>query len=539
MSRVILIAWDGADWRILDPLLEQGALPNLQALIDRGQRDVLRSTVPTHSWSAWPSFLTGVDPVDHGVYDILEAVPGTHKQYPVTYKSIKARTFLDDLTAAKKKQLLLDVPLTFPPPAIEGTLAAGGVLPKNRQFTMPADLPEQLQKAGLEWPINGMSWTTYHNKPDAYLDEAFEVTGKRIKASEWLMDNTDWDLMASVWVSIDRTQHCLSNYVAPDHPDYMENKDTRIGKKVADIFRQTDDAIGSFVSRAREDDIIMFISDHGFQSCTRAVNMDRMLHDMGYLDFSASNAVFGPMQWGPVRKVARKVYDTLGLHGKVALPQSVNWTKTKAYTTIRSTGEGVSINLAGRDIDGIVDPGDFDKVRDELMDRLGSYVDPTTGKSPVKSIAKREEVFPEGKFASQAPDIMMVPNEGYSLTHAKSAIEDADWVSGDHRMEGVIVAVGPHVKPFERTPALIDMAPTLVAALDAPAAVRPTGRVLHEIVGAAELTEREAAAGDDGSTAAGPAIPGMTIPGMGGESAVNETEADEMEEHLRGLGYIE
>jgi predicted AlkP superfamily phosphohydrolase/phosphomutase len=478
--------------------------------------------------------------VDHGVYDILETVPGTHKQYPVTYKSIKARTFLDDLTAAKKKQLLLDVPLTFPPPAIQGTLAAGGVLPKNRQFTMPADLPEQLQKAGLEWPINGMSWTTYHNKPDAYLDEAFEVTGKRIKASEWLMDNTDWDLMASVWVSIDRTQHCLSNYVAPDHPDYLENKDTRIGKKVADIFRQTDDAIGSFVSRAREDDIILFISDHGFQSCTRAVNMDRMLHEMGYLDFSASNAVFGPMQWGPVRKVARKVYDTLGLHGKVALPQSVNWSKTRAYTTIRSTGEGVSINLAGRDIDGIVDPGDYDKVRDELMDRLGSYVDPKTGKSPVKSIARREDVFPSGKFAETAPDIMMVPNEGYSLTHAKSAIEDADWVSGDHRMEGVIVAVGPQVKPFSQTPALIDMAPTLVAALDAPTAVKPTGRVLTEIVGGeGALVEREVAEGDEGSTAAGPAIPGMTIPGMGGESAVNETEADEMEEHLRGLGYIE
>ena len=104
MSRVLLIAWDGADWRILDPLLEQGALPNLQALIDRGQKDVLRSTVPTHSWAAWPSFLTGVDPVDHGVYDILETVPGTHKQYPVTYKSIKARTFLDDLTAAGKNQ---------------------------------------------------------------------------------------------------------------------------------------------------------------------------------------------------------------------------------------------------------------------------------------------------------------------------------------------------------------------------------------------------------------------------------------------------
>ena len=145
MSRVILIAWDGADWRILDPLLEQGALPNLQALIDRGQKDVLRSTVPTHSWSAWPSFLTGVDPVDHGVYDILETVPGTHKQYPVTYKSIKARTFLDDLTAANKNMLLLDVPLTFPAPQpLAGNLLAGGVLPKNRTFTSPTDLPETL-----------------------------------------------------------------------------------------------------------------------------------------------------------------------------------------------------------------------------------------------------------------------------------------------------------------------------------------------------------------------------------------------------------
>jgi hypothetical protein len=120
----------------------------------------------------------------------------------------------------------------------------------------------------------------------------------------------------------------------------------------------------------------------------------------------------------------------------------------------------------------------------------------------------------------------MVPNEGYSLTHAKSALEDADWVSGDHRIEGTIVAVGPDVKPFESPPALIDMAPTLVAALGAPTAVEPTGRVLHELLGGdAKLVSREAS---------------DVIPGMGAnESAVTDNEADEMEEHLRGLGYIE
>jgi predicted AlkP superfamily phosphohydrolase/phosphomutase len=92
--------------------------------------------------------------------------------------------------------------------------------------------------------------------------------------------------------------------------------------------------------------------------------MDHLLKRLGFLEFSASNVVFGPMQWGPVRKIARKAYDVLGLHGKVSLPQSVNWQKSKAYTTIRSTGEGVSINLAGREPDGIVDPADFETVRD-------------------------------------------------------------------------------------------------------------------------------------------------------------------------------
>jgi predicted AlkP superfamily phosphohydrolase/phosphomutase len=401
------------------------------------------------------------------------------------------------------------------------------VLPKGRTFSQPADLPEQLEKAGVPWPINGMSWTTYRNKPDAYLAEALDITGKRIRGTEWMMDNSDWDLMASVWVSVDRTQHALSNYVAPDHPDTARNAKTAIGAKVRDVYKQLDDAIGSFVSRTRPEDLILFISDHGFQSVTRTIHMDRLLQKFGFLEFSASNMVFGPMQWGPVRKIARKAYDVLGLHGKVSLPQSVNWSKTRAFTTIRSTGEGVSINLAGREPDGIVDPADFEKVRDQMMDALGSFIDPKTGHKPVKTIYKREEIF-KGRYAETAPDILLEPAERYSLTHAKTALEDADWISGDHRIEGVIVAAGPNVKPFEQPPLLIDLAPTILAALGAPASIEHTGRVLHEVVGSeAKVSRGESAA----------AIPGM--PSGDGESNVTDTEADEMEEHLRGLGYLE
>src|SRR6266508_4279174 len=163
MPRVLLIGWDGADWRILDPLLERRELPNLQGLI------------------------------------------------------------------------------------------AEGVLPKGRPFTHPAGLEQDLTNAGMPWQINGMSWTTYRNRPEPYLDEAFDITSKRIKAAEWMMDNTDWDLFASVWVSVDRTQDCLSNYVGPDHPDYASLSRTLLAAKVRDVYKQLDDAIGSFVSRTRDD----------------------------------------------------------------------------------------------------------------------------------------------------------------------------------------------------------------------------------------------------------------------------------------------
>ena len=119
----------------------------------------------------------------------------------------------------------------------------------------------------------------------------------------------------------------------------------------------------------------------------------------------------------------------------------------------------------------------------------------------------------------------MGPNEGYSLTHAKSAIEDADWVSGDHRMEGAIVAAGPAVTPFETTPTLIDMAPTMLAALDAPAGgqARPA-RCCSKSSARRRRARSEAVAGARRGSR---------------EAEVSDTEADEMEEHLRGLGYLE
>jgi predicted AlkP superfamily phosphohydrolase/phosphomutase len=88
-NRVLIVGWDGADWEILDPLLAAGELPNLAALIERGRKGVSRSCLPSHSWAAWPTFLTGCDPAGHGVFDILEYRPGVHEV--VAHAGLRAR----------------------------------------------------------------------------------------------------------------------------------------------------------------------------------------------------------------------------------------------------------------------------------------------------------------------------------------------------------------------------------------------------------------------------------------------------------------
>jgi predicted AlkP superfamily phosphohydrolase/phosphomutase len=232
------------------------------------------------------------------------------------------------------------------------------------------------------------------------------------------------------------------------------------------------------------------------------------------------------MQWGPTRSLARRVYDLLGLHGKVRIPSAVNWASTRAYTSVHSTGEGISLNLAGREPGGIVDPGAYESVRDEVAERVAAFMDPRTGKRPVARVWRREEVF-KGKHADDAPDLLLQAGRLYSLTHASSAVEPADWLSGDHRVDGVFAAAGPAVDrgAFPDVASLVDVAPTVLAAVGVAPSVDHAGSALRSVVGRDLAAATTGRAGDRATSA---------------ESAgIAEGEVEEVEEHLRGLGYLE
>jgi predicted AlkP superfamily phosphohydrolase/phosphomutase len=434
------VGWDGADWEILDPMLKAGELPTLSALLDRGTRGISRSSLPSHSWAAWPTFLTGRDPAGHGVFDVLEYRPGATRRLPVSSRSILAPTWPERLSAAGKRTLLVNVPLTYPPPAIEGVAIAGGVIPPGSVFSHP---PEAGRR--LDWPINGGSWTTFRGRPLDLVADLEKLTTRRAAAMRTLLDEEPWDVAALVFVSPDRLQHCLLEYVHPGHPAFGEASASPVAGRVRDVYRLLDRELGSLVERTDEDDLVILMSDHGHQPCTRAISMNKVLEHLGFLRFGRGSVVVNLLAWGRVRALARVVYDRLRLHGRVAVPTApIDWARTRAYTSVVSTGEGVSVNLAGREPEGVVARADYERVRDEVAGALLDFADPETGDRPIAKILRKEEVL-SGPYLDRAPDLLLQAAPLFSLTHARQLVEEADWLSGDHREEGIYVMAGPGI----------------------------------------------------------------------------------------------
>src|SRR5579872_1201260 len=68
-TKVFIVSLDGATFSVLRPLAEQGYLPNLSRMMQRGLSAELESVVPPVTAPAWTSFMTGKNPSKHGIFD--------------------------------------------------------------------------------------------------------------------------------------------------------------------------------------------------------------------------------------------------------------------------------------------------------------------------------------------------------------------------------------------------------------------------------------------------------------------------------------
>ncbi len=140
MATGVVIGLDGAAWHLLEPIFQQGAMPRLQALRERGAWGTLRSTVPTYTPPAWTSAATGVNPGRHGIYGFIEG-HAQDAQELVHSGKIKAPTIWEIANAQGARAGIYNLPLTYPPRKLDGWMVSGMMTPgygeQQRGFVFP------------------------------------------------------------------------------------------------------------------------------------------------------------------------------------------------------------------------------------------------------------------------------------------------------------------------------------------------------------------------------------------------------------------
>jgi predicted AlkP superfamily phosphohydrolase/phosphomutase len=518
-ERLLIVGWDGADWDIIDDLIARGNLPHVADMLQAGARGTLVSTIPINSWAAWPTFLTGMSPAGHGVFDFIERRPSKRgKRLPVFSTSIRARTFLEWLSEAGHEVRAGNIPVTFPPFPVNGRLISGGAIPPGAAFIYPSEWGEELADRA-PFPINGMEWTRFKTDPEALIEEARRFVQQRTQSFEVLLEG-DWSVAVCVFVATDRLQHPLGDHLIPSHPDYARRVDTQIAEDLRGFYQLLDKSLGRLREVAGPSATTLLVSDHGFEPVDRAYNLNAVLARQGFatpgLATGATSSLYRSFLW---RKLSHTRMGQL-IRRTVRTPSSMNWRKTLAYQS--ASGEGVSVNLKGREPEGVVERKDFERVREEVREGLLAFEDRDLGK-PIGAVLRSEEFF-TGAHANLAPDLLALPNPLWVPDHTDQAAARLDWPTADHRRAGILIAVGSRVTPGglgERQ--LRDIAPTVLAACGVPFSGME-GHVIEEIAG-----------GDAVSDGRGEP-PGTRHPEP---EEISAEDAEKITEHLRSLGYVE
>lgn len=298
----------------------------------------------------------------------------------------------------------------------------------------------------------------------AFLRQCDTVMAERESMLEYELDRFREGLLYCLFDTPDRVQHMFWRFQEPDHPanagrDGMPEMESVID----DHYRRCDELVGRVVERADEETLLVVLSDHGFTSFQRGFHANTWLLDNGYL------ALQPGLEPGP------SAGDLLS---------GIDWSRTTAY----AVGLGsVYLNVAGREADGTVNPADTDRVGKEIAGRLRGLADPGRGAVAVRDVKTRRQIW-RGPHASESPDLLLLFGEGYRVSWetglggvGRGWFEDnvRKW-SGDHiidppRIPGVLFMN----RPFRmETPALLDLAPTILDALGVPAGEHMEGTSL-------------------------------------------------------------
>jgi predicted AlkP superfamily phosphohydrolase/phosphomutase len=277
----------------------------------------------------------------------------------------------------------------------------------------------------------------------AFLKQTYDIDREREAMFFAALDRLRQGALVCVFDATDRIQHMFWRDIDKGHPAGRGRERAPHRDAIRELYRHNDALVGRVRERMGEGDVLMVISDHGFSSFRRGVNLNQWLLREGYLALKP------------------------GADGSAEWLRDVDWWRTRAYVLGLT---GLFLNIEGREGRGIVDPGaEAAALKAELIKKLGGLRDEERSAIGITEAFDTAALY-SGPYLENAPDLLIGYNAGYRISWdaasgvvAGAVFEDnlKPW-SGDHCIDPRLV---PGVffcnrKTKTAEPALIDIAPT-------------------------------------------------------------------------------
>jgi predicted AlkP superfamily phosphohydrolase/phosphomutase len=305
------------------------------------------------------------------------------------------------------------------------------------------------------------------------------------------------------------------------------------------------------LEQAGPDTLVVVMSDHGFGPVHSFFLINNWLAKIGLLKFKSQpwtalkrllfRLGYTPLQMFRLVKalglasLRRKVrfQQQAGLVNRLFLSfDDVDWNRTLAFS-IGSFGQ-VYINLTGVRPQGIVQPGQaYEDLKEAIARQALALRDPSSGQPLVERVYRREEIY-RGPYLARTPDLIVQPRgwEYMAFGHAdfgsNKLVEPITGLSGHHRPDGLLIVAGPGIRSGTQLEgaSILDLAPTILHALNVPVPQDLDGRVLTEAFAAASPLARPVAYSQADIYKEGASEPDLS-----------DEEMEDVQDKLRGWGY--
>lgn len=351
-------------------------LPNIKKLLSESIYGPMKSSIPAITIPAWMCMATGKTPGELGLYGFRHRKKNDYKDIWIAHSlTVKEKTVWDYLGENGYRSIAIGIPPSYPPRKINGIMVGCFITPDSSvNYTYPQNVKNEIERVVGDYIFDVLF---RKDERDEVKEKIWEMTEKRFELIRHFIQTQEWDLFWFVEIGLDRIHHAFWKYFDENH--HLHEPNSRYKNVIPDYYRLLDRELGKTLKMLDEDTAVMIVSDHGIKAMKGCFAVNQWMIDEGLLKAEYGNGV--------------RKFEQL----------NVKWDETIAWSWGGYYAR-VFLNVKGREKRGVVRLSEYEKIRDEIAERIKSIRGPN-GEKWRTEVYYPEELYPVAK--GDKPDIMV------------------------------------------------------------------------------------------------------------------------------------